>query len=41
MVRSIVVLEQDRADDPVSVEGGAGDDPRAHLVDEVEHLVVI
>ena len=34
-------LEEDRAEDPVAAEGGAGDDPAAHLVDEVEHLGVV
>ena len=33
-------LEQDRAHDAVAVEGRAGDDAGAHLVDEVEHLLV-
>ena len=34
------VLEQDRAEDAVAVEGRAGDDAGAHRVHEVEHLVV-
>ena len=33
-------LEQDRADHLAAAEAGRGDDPRAHLVDEVEHLLV-
>jgi hypothetical protein len=33
-------LEQDRGQDPVTVEARAGDDPGAHLVHEVEHLLV-
>ena len=32
------LLEQDRAEDAGAVEGRAGDDAGAHLVDEVEHL---
>src|SRR5690606_34753715 len=32
-------LEQDRSDDAVATEGGAGDDAGAHLMDQVEHLV--
>ena len=31
-------LEQDRGQDAVAAEGGAGHDPGPHLVDEVEHL---
>ena len=31
-------LKQDRAEDPVAVETGAGDDARAHLMDQREHL---
>ena len=33
-------LEQDRAEDALAVERGAGDDPGAHLVDPVVHLGV-
>ena len=33
-------LEQDRADDLAGREAGRGDDAAAHLVDEVEHLLV-
>lgn len=33
-------LEQDGRDDPIAVEARAGDDPGAHLVHEVEHLLV-
>ena len=33
-------LEQDRADNFPSAEAGRGDDPRAHLVDQAEHLLV-
>ncbi len=34
------LLEQDRAHDAVAVEGRAGDDAGAHLVHQVEHLLV-
>src|SRR6185312_361277 len=34
-------LEQDGAEDPITVEDLAGDDPAAHLVDEPEHLLVV
>ena len=34
------LLEQDRAQDAIAVERRAGDDPRAHRVDQVEHLLL-
>ena len=34
------VLEQDRTEDPIATEVRAGDDARAHLVDNAEHLLV-
>jgi hypothetical protein len=34
------VLEQDRAEDAVAAEARARDDARAHLVHEVEHLLL-
>ena len=34
-------LEQDRADHLAAAEAGRGDDPRAHLVDQAEHLLVV
>ena len=40
-MRSIVVFEQDRSHDAIAVEGRAGDDAGAHLVDQVEHLGVV
>src|SRR4051812_24099729 len=33
-------LEQDRADDLAASETRGGDDPRAHFVDKVEHLLI-
>jgi hypothetical protein len=33
------VLEQDRAENPVAVEAGAGDHARAHLMHNREHLL--
>ena len=35
------LLEEDRPEDAVTVERRAGDDAGAHLVDEIEHLVVV
>src|SRR5680860_45794 len=35
------VLEEDGAEDPVTIEGRTLDDSRSHLVDEREHLVVV
>ena len=35
------VLEQDGAEHPIAGEARAGDDPGAHLVDAVEHLLVV
>src|SRR5579864_5168104 len=34
-------LEQDRTDDLPAAEAGRGDDSRPHLVDEIEHLLII
>ena len=34
-------LEQDRAENSVAIKAGAGDDARAHLVDERKHLLVV
>src|SRR5690606_8589384 len=34
-------LEQDRAQDPVAVEGRAGDDALAHPVHQAEHFILV
>lgn len=34
------VLEQNRPEDPVTVEAGAGNDARAHLMHQIKHLLL-